>query len=102
MWNFDDGSPNVASVNPMHEYAEPGDYDVCLIAKNRSGQDTSCARVFVKGLSRVFPNSGGNTGDVTFAVFGGRLDTFYKVSLAQNGITVVQSLSVAAGEKVVS
>ena len=99
IWNFDDGSPNVASVNPMHEYAEPGDYDVCLIAKNRSGQDTSCARVFVKGLSRVFPNSGGNTGDVTFAVFGGGLDTFYKVSLAQNGITVVQSLSVAAGEK---
>ncbi|MBK6365457.1 MAG: T9SS type A sorting domain-containing protein [Saprospiraceae bacterium] len=99
IWNFDDGSPNIASVNPMHEYAEPGDYDVCLIAKNRAGQDTSCARVFVKGLSRIYPNSGGNTGDVTFAVFGGGLDTFYKVSLAQNGITVVQSLSVAAGEK---
>ncbi|MBK9737626.1 MAG: hypothetical protein IPO92_22790 [Saprospiraceae bacterium] len=98
-WNFDDGTPNVSSINPLHEYAMPGEYDVCLLAENRGGKDTLCTRITVRGLARIFPNSGGNAGDATITVFGGGLDTFYTISLKQNGVTAIQSVSVGSGPK---
>ncbi|MBK9734726.1 MAG: T9SS type A sorting domain-containing protein [Saprospiraceae bacterium] len=98
-WNFDDGTPNVSSINPLHEYVLPGEYDVCLIAENRGGKDTLCTRITVRGLARVLPNSGGNTGEVTIQVFGGGLDTFYKVYLVQNNQIKVSSNDVGFGGK---
>jgi PKD repeat protein len=87
LWKFDDGA-TATTVNAYHEYAEPGNFDVCLIATNPAGSDTSCQVVVMPGVARALPAEGGNTGDVTLQVFGGGLDTSY-VAKIMNGGTVV-------------
>lgn len=40
-WDFNDGSSSTLQ-NPMHTYASPGDYEVCLTAGNIAGTNESC------------------------------------------------------------
>ncbi|MBK9013954.1 MAG: PKD domain-containing protein [Saprospiraceae bacterium] len=87
LWKFDDGT-TATTVNAYHEYAEPGNFDVCLIATNPAGADTVCQVVVMPGVARAFPAEGGNIGDVTVQVFGGGLDTNF-VAKIMNGSTVV-------------
>jgi len=87
LWKFDDGA-TATTVNAYHEYAEPGNFDVCLIATNPAGSDTVCQTVVMPGVARALPAEGGNTGDVTVQVFGGGLDTNF-VAKIMNGSTVV-------------
>lgn len=70
LWKFGDGKTSTA-VNPTYTYAQPGVYDVCLIAENKLGKDTICKPVTVIGLREVISNKAGNTGDGTFFVYGG-------------------------------
>jgi PKD repeat protein len=86
-WDFDDGT-TATTVNAYHEYAEPGNFNVCLIATNVAGADTVCQLVTMPGVARALPAEGGNTGDVTVQVFGGGLDTNY-VAKIMNGTTVI-------------
>lgn len=86
-WDFDDGA-TATTVNAYHEYAEPGNFDVCLIATNVAGADTSCQIVVMPGVARALPAEGGNSGDVTVEVFGGGLDTNF-VAKIMNGATEV-------------
>jgi PKD repeat protein len=97
-WNFDDETKTVV-VNPNHEYLNPGNYNVCLIAKNVSGYDTICQKLVVPGLDRIYPNQAGNSGDVTVQVFGGGLDTLYHIRFEQNGVTKITSGKTGFGGK---
>ncbi|MBK8968460.1 MAG: T9SS type A sorting domain-containing protein [Lewinellaceae bacterium] len=65
-WNFGDGTTS-QDTSLLHEFAEPGKYQVCLTVSNSNGSDTYCREVFI-GISaqkepspanldlRVFPN----------------------------------------------
>ncbi len=44
-WNFGDGSPGVEAVAPSHTYAQPGIYDVTMIASN-----DDCASVITQEI----------------------------------------------------
>ncbi|MCB9232468.1 MAG: PKD domain-containing protein [Bacteroidia bacterium] len=41
LWDFGDGTTSTLA-NPNHTYANPGVYQVCLIATNSCGSDTTC------------------------------------------------------------
>ncbi|MEO6758362.1 MAG: PKD domain-containing protein [Saprospiraceae bacterium] len=64
-WSFGDGSFS-ADTSPIHQYAQPGLYQVCLIVSNAYGADTLCRQIAI-GVSatlqpqqdfvvNVFPN----------------------------------------------
>jgi hypothetical protein len=46
-WDFGDGSAGSAEQNPVHEYTEPGVYEVCLTVSNANASDTYCEWVEV-------------------------------------------------------
>ncbi|MBV6474368.1 MAG: hypothetical protein JPMHGGIA_02674 [Saprospiraceae bacterium] len=51
-WNFGDTKSNANTSdakNPTHQFSEKGIYEVCLIVKNRNGEDTLC-RTFRIGV----------------------------------------------------
>ena len=45
-WDFGDGNINT-DQNPMHTFTASGDYNVCLIATNLAGSDTTCQTVTI-------------------------------------------------------
>ncbi len=98
LWNFDDGS-TAEAINPLHEFKNPGVFDVCLEAKNEGGRDTFCRQIVVEGINQVLPNRAGNTGDVTLRITGGGMDTFFNVHLVQNGQTIITSTYTGFGGK---
>ena len=87
LWKFDDGV-TATTVNAYHEYKDPGNFEVCLIASNVAGADTICQQVILPGVARVLPNQAGNSGDATIQIFGGGLDTNYVAKIMQ-GSTVI-------------
>ncbi|MBK9150588.1 MAG: PKD domain-containing protein [Saprospiraceae bacterium] len=91
-WNFDDGSPTVNTVNPIHTYATPGVYNVCLKSVNPAGTSEMCKKISIEGVSRIHPKEGGNTGDVTMHINGGGFDNDFKVRLIKNG-TVIKEVN---------
>ena len=46
LWDFGDGNTSTMQ-NPMHTYAAPGNYTVCLTSTNVCGSDSSCSTVTV-------------------------------------------------------
>jgi PKD repeat protein len=46
-WDFGDGSPTSIQTNPMHTFANPGTYLVCLTAVNTCGSNTFCDSITV-------------------------------------------------------
>lgn len=46
-WSFGDGTPYAYERHPEHTYAQPGAYEVCLIASNANSADTLCRKLFV-------------------------------------------------------
>ncbi|NUO03426.1 MAG: PKD domain-containing protein [Saprospiraceae bacterium] len=46
-WDFGDGSAGSTEQNPVHEYAAPGVYEVCLTVSNENASDTHCEWVEV-------------------------------------------------------
>jgi hypothetical protein len=56
-WDFGDGSAGSSEQNPVHEYTEPGVYEVCLTVSNENASDTYCesVEVTVTSTSEVTP-----------------------------------------------
>jgi len=56
-WDFGDGSAGSTEQNPVHEYAEPGVYEVCLTVSNANASDTYCewVEVMVTSTGEVIP-----------------------------------------------
>ena len=63
-WTFGDGSSS-NTQNPEYTYTESGTYEVCLIATNEAGSDTTCQELMVvitnvdelqEAAFTVFPN----------------------------------------------
>jgi len=52
-WDFGDGSTST-SASPSHTYNVDGVYQVCLIASNSCGSDTSCQSITVVSTSKPF------------------------------------------------
>jgi PKD repeat protein len=48
-WTFGDGGTSTGA-SPDHTYAANGTYNVCLIATNANGSDTTCKNVVVSGI----------------------------------------------------
>ncbi|MFL5752316.1 MAG: PKD domain-containing protein, partial [Bacteroidia bacterium] len=46
-WNFGDGVVS-GNTNPVHTYTTGGNYQVCLIAQNNCGTDTTCVVIFTQ------------------------------------------------------
>ncbi len=46
-WDFGDGNTSTEQ-NPIHVYAESGNYDICLIATNAGGNNMVCKNVFLE------------------------------------------------------
>ena len=46
-WRFGDGTSEVSERHPEHTYAQPGKYEVCLIAANSNSADTLCRTLFI-------------------------------------------------------
>ncbi|MBU1614029.1 PKD domain-containing protein, partial [bacterium] len=83
-WDFGDGNSSEA-VNPLHTYAKPGVYDVCLTATNEVGSKTFCSPVSIKGINSVVMNKAGNTGDATIYVYGGGFTPATTFKLSRSG-----------------
>ncbi|MCM5529433.1 PKD domain-containing protein [Parasegetibacter sp. NRK P23] len=69
-WDFGDGSIDSVS-NPVHKYAEGGNYTVKLVVENFCNRDTVEQIVNALTLQSIYPNRGGNTGSVTVSILGG-------------------------------
>jgi len=56
VWSFGDGSPISEEQDPVHTYAEPGAYEVCLYVSNVTGEDTYCETIYagVSSSQEVF------------------------------------------------
>jgi PKD repeat protein len=98
VWKFDDGA-TATTVNAFHEYNAPGNFNVCLIATNPAGVDTTCKLVSLPGVARVLPNHGGNTGDATLEVFGGGLDTNFVAKIKEGNEIIALSNFTGLGGK---
>lgn len=48
-WDFGDGSPASAQVNPTHVYVASGAYNVCVTVTNACGSNTYCKNVNTSG-----------------------------------------------------
>ncbi|HEX2898567.1 MAG TPA: PKD domain-containing protein, partial [Bacteroidia bacterium] len=53
-WSFGDGNTSTLQ-NPVHVYAQPGVYNVCLIATDTCGRDTSCQAVGLTLIDQALP-----------------------------------------------
>ena len=47
IWNFGDGNETF-STNAIHNYAQAGNYTICLTATNECGQDTHCEAITIQ------------------------------------------------------
>lgn len=91
-WDFGDSSANSTLQNPVHTYAAPGNYWVCLYISTSSGcVSTSCGQVIVGTPCQLYVNLnsyspstiGGNDGYIESNVYGGTPPYFYNWSTGQ-------------------
>ena len=68
LWKFGDDSTSIYS-NPVHQYAKPGQYNVCVIASNSFCADTICKTIFIQGSTpcNVYAAFNGNVNNNTVA-----------------------------------
>jgi hypothetical protein len=52
-WNFGDGGAISQEINPVHTYAAPGTYQVCLTVCNANACDSECMEVEVKTVGTI-------------------------------------------------
>lgn len=86
-WDFGDGSIDSVS-NPVHKYAEGGNYTVKLVVENFCNRDTVEQIVNALTLQSIYPNRGGNTGSVTVSILGGGFGPTSKALLKKGSLEV--------------
>ena len=90
-WSFGDTHTST-EVNPVHTYDAPGNYQVCLTASGQENAGTFCETIIIKGIARVFPTEGGNTGGITLNIFGGGFATNSQAILRRAGQSDLTSI----------
>lgn len=88
-WSFGDGSFSTDTC-PVHTYAGPGVYTVCLTVSNANGADTICQDLTVGTVSavelpaipvaRVYPNPFGSQLVVQLPAFVGQLPVYFSMT----------------------
>lgn len=82
-WNFGDGNTDTVS-NPTHTYRSGGAYTIRLLTSN--GCNNTISKVVnVLTLQNVYPNVGGNTGEVTVNITGGGFTDQTTAKIISNG-----------------
>ncbi|GHT43431.1 hypothetical protein FACS189438_0600 [Bacteroidia bacterium] len=79
-WDFGDGKTS-DQVHPTHTYAQPGAYQVKLIAHNKEFTDSVFHYVEMEGIQAISSNKGGNGGVATVIFYGGGLTNKTQVIL---------------------
>jgi PKD repeat protein len=102
-WDFGDSTANSTLQNPVHTYAAPGTYWVCLYISTSSGcVSTSCGQVIVGNPCQLYVNLysnnpstiGGNDGFIESNVYGGTPPYVYSWS---TGNTTANSYYLTSG-----
>ncbi len=89
-WNFGDGS--LSSVqNPSHTYASAGTYNVCLIAGNSCGLNTSCQNLIITCPSPVAAFSETTAGYVGTFTDGSSNATSWNWTFGDGGTSTLQN-----------
>lgn len=82
LWNFGDGSPEVSTQNPTHEFPDNGVYQVRLIAFNDCGSDTLILPVYVNKTVSIEEN----TATAEFTLYPNPADQYITIKGSQLGI----------------
>jgi len=103
LWDFGDGQTSTAA-NPEHHYQTTGDFEVCLIAANDAGSDTTCRTVSVlvtatdeattDAAVRLYPNPATDYVELTLAGAGA-----YELALTDESGRVVKRATVHSGSR---
>ncbi|GAB5553571.1 MAG: hypothetical protein Sapg2KO_31620 [Saprospiraceae bacterium] len=67
-WDFGDGNSSTEQ-NPNHQFVQEGDFNVCLIAGNEFGQDTTCQSFTITNLLPIAAFTQDSTGQGRFQFF---------------------------------
>ncbi len=96
LWSFGDGTSSTA-VNPVHTYAQDGNYNVCLIVNNACGSTTYCANVTITIPSNmVILDVGENSGSAGNSILVPVRIRNCSLLVSLAGTVAVQSPGVAA------
>ncbi|MCG8328640.1 MAG: PKD domain-containing protein [Chitinophagales bacterium] len=106
LWDFGDTSSST-EINPIHLYAEPGTYQVCLTVSNENGSDTKCKELTFEivntsspsgakeTIAKVFPNPFQRY--LTFSLRAGWLPTDARILIYDQVGRPVQNRRLSAG-----
>ena len=99
-WSFFGATPDTSSVvNPTNIcYANPGSYDVQLIATNANGSDTLLLTNYITVYPSPPPQSITQSGDTLFAIAGGGTYQWYFNNSIINGATDYYYVAAASGD----
>lgn len=68
-WNYGDGNSD-SLINPSHQYLQPGEYTICLVASNICGSDTLCKDLTIRGIQKASTGNLCNDGFSTVFISG--------------------------------
>jgi gliding motility-associated-like protein len=99
-WNFGDGTGSM-EVNPSHLFKRTGSFEVCLVARNESCEDTICKAVaadvqIAVGVPTAFTPDGNGINDILF-IRGSGIETVNLVIFNRWGQKVFESNSLSQG-----
>ncbi len=89
LWDFDDGNTDT-SANPLHNYTDPGIYNVIHYASSGCGTDTLEKTIEVRGIYDVKANKGSNTGATTVYITGYGFNENVLPSLNRDGYSPIE------------
>ncbi|MEM9022216.1 MAG: PKD domain-containing protein, partial [Bacteroidota bacterium] len=88
-WDFDDNGATSTQQNPQHIFSDSGSYNVCLVASNAFGSDTTCQTVTITSTFPVADFSFDASGDpvVDFTDLSTENPTSWSWDFDDNGAT---------------
>lgn len=83
-WTFDDGGSSTGA-EPVHEYLNGGNYQLCYTATNACGSASDCQPVAFFGGFKVTPSRGSEGSVALVDVRGGEVETMLSMRLVRTG-----------------
>ncbi len=92
-WDFGDEKTSLLE-NPVNIYTNPGEYKITLIARNSNSAASGIKSVTIAGLDRIEPTVAGNTGNASFTIYGGGIDSKSTVKLEKDGVVIIADTAI--------